>query len=54
MRKEDRLRQQQGQEHPDQRPEQSQRRPDEQVKGSVSTDKTNRPPRQPGRLPLPE
>ena len=50
MRKEDRIRQQQGQtsEQQAEKP-----RPDERVKGSGS-DESNRPTRQPGKLPLPD
>jgi hypothetical protein len=52
MRKEDRIRQQQS--HPsEQQGEKPQPRPDERVKGSAS-DESNRPPRQSGKLPLPD
>jgi hypothetical protein len=52
MRKEDRIRQQQNQTS-EQQGEQAQPHPDERVKGSAS-DQSNRPPRQPGPLPLPK
>lgn len=55
MRKQDRIRQQENQDsstppHPDQKPP----RPGEQEKGSASIDQNNRPPRQPGAMPLPD
>lgn len=54
MRKQDRIRQQQSQNPSEQQPEKPQPQQNEQVKGSASGDKPNRPPRQPGRLPLPD
>ena len=53
MRKQDRIRQQQGENPPKQEPETQQPRPGEQVKGSAS-EQPNRPPRQSGKLPLPD
>jgi hypothetical protein len=52
MRKEDRIRQQQSQ-AAEQQGEKPQPRPDERVKSSAP-DESNRPPRKPGPLPLPE
>ena len=54
MRKEDRIRQQQSQNEPEQARDKPQPQPKEQVKGGGSADQPNRPPRQPGRLPLPD
>jgi hypothetical protein len=54
MRKEDRIRQQQSQNAPEQLPGKPQPRPGEQVKGSASNEQPNRPPRQPGKMPLPD
>jgi hypothetical protein len=52
MRKEDRVRQQQNQ---NRSPEQPEPKPQsEQVKGSTSGDQPSRPPREPGKLPLPD
>lgn len=54
MRKQDRILQQKNQNAEEQHESDSpQSRPSEEVKGSAS-EKPNRPPRQPGRLPLPE
>ncbi|HEY1307882.1 MAG TPA: hypothetical protein VGF24_30225 [Vicinamibacterales bacterium] len=54
MRKEDRIRQQQGQssEQQQQKKEKPERHPDERVRDTAS-DKP-KPPRQPGKLPLPD
>jgi len=52
MRKEDRIRQQQSQ-APEQQGGKPQPRPDDRVKQSAS-DASNQPPRQPGKLPLPD
>ncbi len=52
MRKEDRIRQQ-GQNPPQKPTEKPQPAPREQVKGGA-TDKPDRPPRQPGPLPIPD
>lgn len=54
MRKEDRIRQQQSQDKPEQARDKPQPQPKEQVKGGGSVDQPNRPPRQPGTLPLPD
>jgi hypothetical protein len=54
MRKEDRIRQQQGHSPSDRHPEQPAPRPAEQMKGSESGDQPAKPPRQSGKLPLPE
>ena len=52
MRKEDRVRQQQSQ-GSEPRTETPPPRPDERIKG-VGSDESKRPPREPGKLPLPE
>jgi hypothetical protein len=55
MRKQDRIRQQQNQNPSEQQPEPKPlTRPSEQVKGGASADQPTRPPRQPGKLPLPD
>ena len=55
MRKQDRIRQQESQNTSTApRPDQSAPRPGEQEKGSASIDQTNRPPREPGAMPLPD
>ena len=54
MRKQDRINREQNQNPSEHHAEDQERRPDERVKGSASTDQPNRPPREPGRLPLPE
>lgn len=55
MRKQDRINREQNQDSSDQHGQEPQRRPDERVKGSASADEqSNRPPRESGRLPLPE
>ena len=55
MRKQDRIRQQESQNtSTNPRPDQSAPRPDEQEKGSASIDQTNRLPREPGAMPLPD
>jgi len=53
MRKEDRIRQQRGEPLPQESANPQPRQPDENVKGSGSGE-ANRPPREPGKLPLPE
>jgi hypothetical protein len=54
MRKQDRIRQQQSQNaRPEQQPDTQQPKPTERLKGSAS-EQPSRPPRQPGKLPLPE
>lgn len=53
MRKEDRVRQQRTQQQPD-RKEQTQQRQPEQVKGGASANRPAKPPRESGKLPLPE
>ncbi|HWK10762.1 MAG TPA: hypothetical protein VNR64_11960, partial [Vicinamibacterales bacterium] len=54
MRKQDRILREQNQNPSKEHPEDPRRRPEEDVKGSASKDQPNRPPRQPGRLPLPD
>lgn len=54
MRKEDRIRQEKGQNASEQERDKPQPQPREQVKGASSGDQPNTPPRQPGRLPLPD
>ncbi len=55
MRKQDRIRQQESQEHPQPpHPDTTQPRPQEQEKGSTSREQPNRPPHQPGAMPLPD
>jgi hypothetical protein len=54
MRKEDRIRQQQGQNPSEQQPDKPEPRPSDQTKASASADQPNKPPRQPGQLPLPD
>jgi len=55
MRKQDRIRQQESQNtSTTPRPDQSAPRPGEQEKGSASIDQTNRLPREPGAMPLPD
>jgi hypothetical protein len=55
MRKEDRIRQQQQSQNPNERQtETAESRPTEQVKGNAPGEQPSRPPREPGKLPLPE
>lgn len=53
MRKQDRIRQQQNQ-NPSEQQREPKPEPSEQVKGGVSGDQPSKPPRQPGKLPLPD
>lgn len=53
MRKEDRIRQQQSQNPPEQERDKPQPQPREQVKSDAG-EQPSKPPRQPGRLPLPD
>jgi|SwirhisoilCB1_FD_contig_41_3300924_length_285_multi_2_in_0_out_0_1 hypothetical protein len=54
MRKQDRIHQQQDPHASDQQHSETQPRPSEQVKGSAAGDQPSKPPRQPGKLPLPD
>jgi hypothetical protein len=54
MRKQDRIRQQETQDSSKQQPERPQPRDSEKAKGSASGEQPNKPPRQPGALPLPD
>jgi hypothetical protein len=54
MRKQDRIRQQQSQNPSERQPEKPQPRPTDQVKSGASSDQPNKPPRESGKLPLPD
>ena len=55
MRKQDRIRQQESQEHPERpHPDTSYPRPAEQEKGSANIDQSKTPHREPGAMPLPD
>ena len=57
MRKQDRIARERGQNHSEQEPanqSQPQRQDGKQVKGSASSPQPEKPPRQPGRMPLPK
>ena len=54
MRKQDRIRQQQDQNPSEQQPDRPQPPPSEEIKGSGSADQPKRPPRESGKLPLPD
>jgi len=54
MRKQDRINQQQSQNPSDRKPEELPHRPGEHVKGSAEGGQPQRPPREPGKLPLPD
>ena len=53
MRKEDRIRQQAGNQ-PKSTAEKPQPRPSEQIKGGGSAEKADKPPRRPGVMPIPD
>jgi len=54
MRKQDRIHKQQDQHPAEQQHTETQPRPSEQVKGGATSDQPTKPPRQPGKLPLPD
>ena len=53
MRKEDRIRQQQSHQPSEQKRDNAEPRPKEEIKGSAPRE-MNKPPREPGKMPLPE
>jgi hypothetical protein len=54
MRKEDRIRQQQSQQPSEPQREKTKPRPSEKMRGSASGEQQNKPPREPGKMPLPD